>query len=408
MATPLPRLRTDLDFMPSPLSDRPGLCIRDPFRYSDATIIVPPFLVQALPLFDGQQTDLDLQAHLSRLAGELIGSEVVRSLMDSLSQYGFLHDPEFEKMKESKQRAFRQAAERTAMHAGSAYPDQEAGLRQWFTQFSADGAAAAGPAPAGELLGLAAPHVSPEGGRQSYAAAYEGIGQEQAEKTFVILGTSHYGAPEKFGLTRKPFRTPLGALPVDTALVDWLCDRGGSAVQIEDYCHSMEHSIEFQCLFLQHRLVPGIRILPILCGPLAESLVTGRPPETNDAVRRFYEALGELAAREGRRLFWILGIDLAHIGRRYGDPSAVRAEQGPMAQVRHADGERLERVCAGDSEGFFELVRPGHDELRWCGYSPLYTFLQVVPAARGRVLHYEQWNIDDASVVSFAGVEFRG
>ena len=43
------------------------------------------------------------------------------------------------------------------------------------------------------------------------------------------------------------------------------------------------------------------------------------------------------------------------------------------------------------------------------GFSPLYTFLaslRQLTEIRGRVLHYEQWNIDPQSVVSFAGLEF--
>jgi hypothetical protein len=30
----------------------------------------------------------------------------------------------------------------------------------------------------------------------------------------------------------------------------------------------------------------------------------------------------------------------------------------------------------------------------------------VAPEARGELNHYEQWNIDDQSVVSFAGISF--
>jgi hypothetical protein len=37
----------------------------------------------------------------------------------------------------------------------------------------------------------------------------------------------------------------------------------------------------------------------------------------------------------------------------------------------------------------------------------VYTFLQAVPGARGRLRHYQQWNIDEHSVVSFAGMEFH-
>ena len=146
--------------------------------------------------------------------------------------------------------------------------------------------------------------------------------------------------------------------------------------------------------------------MPILCGPLAESLLTGKVPQANNSVRRFFEALGELGEKHRKRLIWILGIDLAHIGRRYGDPFSAVAEQGSMQQIRSRDEARLKYVCDGDTEGFFELVHPNQDELRWCGYAPLYTFLQSVPGVRGKVLNYEQWNIDQQSVVSFAGMEF--
>ncbi len=47
------------------MEDRPGLVIRDPFHYSDATLIVPPALVdRASNFFDGQQGELDLRAFL--------------------------------------------------------------------------------------------------------------------------------------------------------------------------------------------------------------------------------------------------------------------------------------------------------------------------------------------------------
>ena len=48
MSQPLPRLRMTLEFMPSPVEDRPGLLIRDSFGYSDAMLIIPPPLVEVL------------------------------------------------------------------------------------------------------------------------------------------------------------------------------------------------------------------------------------------------------------------------------------------------------------------------------------------------------------------------
>ena len=35
-----------------------------------------------------------------------------------------------------------------------------------------------------------------------------------------------------------------------------------------------------------------------------------------------------------------------------------------------------------------------------------YTFLKSVPNLKGELLNYEQWNIDEQSVVSFAGMSF--
>jgi hypothetical protein len=51
-------------------------------------------------------------------------------------------------------------------------------------------------------------------------------------------------------------------------------------------------------------------------------------------------------------------------------------------------------------------VQKGHDPLRWCGASPLYTLLQAARPRRGSLLHYEQWNIDARSVVSCGALAF--
>ena len=73
--------------------------------------------------------------------------------------------------------------------------------------------------------------------------------------------------------------------PVAGAISDRLAARGGDAVLMEDYCHSFEHTVEFQVVFLQHIYGPDIRILPILCGQFANSLYSGGAPEDDDGGR---------------------------------------------------------------------------------------------------------------------------
>ena len=402
MSKPLPRLRTNLDFMPSPMPDRPGLLMRDSYRYSDVTLIVPPDLVECLRCFDGETSELELRQALVRITGDLQVGELQQSLVDALTESGFLEDDNYGRMREARHREFAEEPRRQPSHAGSAYPDEVEPLRETMSAWM-DGGPSNGSRP---LMGIAAPHVSPEGGWKSYQAAYGALTPEYKDRTFVVLGTSHYGQPERFGLTRKPFVTPQGESAVDLPLVDMLVSEAPGAILMEDYCHSIEHSIEFQVLFLQYIFGPGIRILPILCGSFAQSIYRGGAPEDDENVRRFLGALGDLAARQGDRLFWVLGIDMAHMGRRYGDRFTALADQGEMAEVAGRDRLRIDRINAGDAAGFWDLVQERNDELKWCGSSPLYTFLKAVPEARGELNRYEQWNIDEQSVVSFAGISF--
>lgn len=402
----LPRLRRGLDIFPSPVPDRPGLLFRDPFRYTNEILIIPPLLTAALSFFDGESTLLDAQAYVSKLAGQLIPREIIGSMVDVMRENGFLETEDFERMRAARHAEFAATTSRMPAHSGSGYPDKGEELREQLDDYLRDHRT---PAP-DPIIGLAAPHVSPWGGWECYAAAYGRLsgaaGEQLKDKTIVLLGTSHYGQPEKFGLTRKPFVTPLGTLQPDTEMIDYLASRSDGAVAMEDYCHSIEHSIEFQCVFLQQMLGNDFKIVPILCGPFAKALRSGEPPERDDNVMRFFDALGEMAELHSSRLFWALGVDLAHVGVRYGDELVARADQDEMLEVKEEDQERLKRVCDGDAEEFFDLVKPEQDSLKWCGFSPLYTFLSVMQNVRGELLRYDQWNIDEQSVVSFAAMEF--
>lgn len=439
MPKALPRLRMDLDFMPSPDPERPGLFIRDPFQYSEMMLIVPPALVPLLEMFDGQTTDNDLRELLMRMTGDPNVGEVESNFIGMLSSAGFLHDEIFEGKREARHREFAASPLRPASHAGSAYPAEKEEARTLFTQYMTGDE----PYEDGNLIAIAAPHVSPFGGFDCYRAAYRALRPEHRERTFVILGTSHYGEPDRFGLTRKNFITPFGEAVTDTALVDELAAAAPGAVEMEDYCHATEHSIEFQVAFLQHVLdgpartssllaadgrpmMTGgllgpdgrplgsagrsnpVRILPILCGAYAHSIYEGGMPEDNEHVARFIGALGEIAARRSRDLVFVLGVDMAHMGARYGDQTAAIAGESEMKAVEERDRARIAALCSGDSKAYWDLVQQNQDDLKWCGASPFYTFSKALPQARGFLRRYDQWNIDDQSVVSFAGMTFTG
>lgn len=398
----LPSLRRDLDLLPSPDPAQPGLILRDPMAYATAVLRVPALLAPALASLDGCHGTLDCQAAITRQTGEIVSAEAIAAMIATLQETGFLATPEFAALRAHRQAEFAAAPLRTAAFAGSAYPAEASELRQTLAQYLAAAPAPAAAPPGRALLGLAAPHVSPFGGFAGYAAAYRCLPADLDGATLAILGTSHHGAPDRFGLTRKPFVTPLGTLATDTLAVQFLLARAPSVCVPEDYCHAIEHAIEFQCIFAQYAAASSpARILPILCGPILEP----------SALEAFFAALTELAAQRGRRWFWLLGVDLAHCGPRYGSPRSVQAGDPLARAIERRDRERLAAVLAGDAAHFWRLAGaditgpPGG--LNWCGVSALYTFLRAVPRARGELLHYGQWNIDDRSIVSYAAIAWR-
>ncbi len=398
----LPQLRFNLDIMPSPDPNRPGLLIRDPYHYSDASLLIPPQLVPCLECFDGRQTELDLRAELVRITGEIQVGDLEKHLFEVLDQAGFFENETYRALRAAREAEFAAEPARPAIFAGSAYPEDEAELNELL-------AARVGEAEGGEtVVGIAAPHASPDGGWDTYRAAYRALPRlkNPEDHVFVILGTSHYGAPERFGLTRKPFVTPFGAASTDGALVDELVKKAGKAIQLEDYCHAVEHSIEFQVIFLQHLYGAKVKILPILCGPFVKSLYEGGAPEQSDRVKSFLETAGEIFHRERKRLLFVLGVDMAHMGQRYGDRRTAIAHDGEMLAVQERDRQRIRALEESNADEYWDLVQQNHDDLKWCGSAPFYTFLKTVPGLEGKLLHYDQWQIDPRSVVSFGGLQF--
>jgi AmmeMemoRadiSam system protein B len=388
--------------MPSPVEGRPGVLLRDPFRYTEDVVIVPPPLVPFLRYFDGGHDEDDLATALVRASGQLGAGDVARGLVESLGRCGFLEDEELARRRETRHRTFAEAPRREASHAGAAYPAEAPALSSMLRGYMGEAGPDEAEAPS-DVFALAAPHVSLEGGWRSYASAYRRLPADARERTVLVLGTSHYGVPRRFGLTDKAYRTPLGDTSVDGAVVERLVRAGGEAVLAEDYCHAVEHAIEFQVLFLQHLLGGDVRVVPVLCGPFPEATREGRP-EDDEGVARFLGALGDLMASESSRVLWVLGVDMAHVGRRYGDDLVAEAGRGPLEEVERRDRRRIEALCSGDADAFWAQVQEGGDDLHWCGSSALYTFLRAAGSPRGTLLRYEQWNIDPESVVSFGAL----
>ncbi|HEU5196335.1 MAG TPA: AmmeMemoRadiSam system protein B [Methylomirabilota bacterium] len=383
------------------------VALRDPAGYTPSVIMVPAALLEMVALFDGEHSIVDIQADLMRRHGEIITREHIETLIEALDGHGFLESPSFAARRAAIETEFLAARSRPATHAGGAYADDPVALRAAMDGFftSPDGpgpiAARNGGAP---VRGLVAPHIDFHRGGPAYAWAYRDLAERGDADCFVIFGTCHAGMAQPFALTRKDFDTPLGPARVDAEFVDALAARAKQDCFGSELAHRNEHSIEFQAVFLQY-LYAGrreITVVPVLTSFVHEALARGRRPEDDACVRAFLDALAETVAASRRKVAFIAGADLAHMGTRFGDAPVSPAE---LERIGREDRAMLERMEAGDADGFFDSVRADNDRRRICGLSPIYTLLRALGGTRGQLRRYGQWP-DPEGVVTFASVVY--
>ena len=400
-----PRLRA-VEAFPVEQQGQQYVALRDPAGYVEAVIMLPVDLVEILALFDGEHSIAAVQAELLQRHGEQVPRENLEQLIAELDEHGFLDSPAFGRRRAAIDGAYLAAPSRPASHAGGAYPDDPTELRARMDGFftSPQGPGPVGAFQGGGVSGLIAPHIDFHRGGPAYAWAYRDLAERGDADLFVIFGTCHAGMANPFALTRKDYDTPFGPARVDQGVVDKLASRAHQDCFGSELAHRTEHSIEFQAVFLQY-LYGGrrdIRVVPVLTSFAHEALARGLVPDDDPRVGRFLDALGDLAT-SGRRVAFIAGADLAHMGPRFGDPRPVSPVE--LGTIDREDREMLRAVEAGDADGFFESVRRDRDRRRICGLSPIYTLLRVRAGAKGVLRQYGQWP-DPQGVVSFASVVF--
>jgi MEMO1 family protein len=409
-ALPSLRFREVIGFR-SPDPENPGVVLRDRFGIVPGEVFIPAGMEGALEFFNGKATRNDLREWMTRSGRGVIPTDAeVNGIIDTLASSGLLEDQNYERLRAETFAAFAALPVRPPILMGQQYPDCPEDCRRFFQQFfdaESEEPGEARSAPGGTVVAIAAPHVSFEGGWTCYRDAFAELKEipDAAEKTYVILATSHYGAPERFGVTAKPFETAYGATTPAVELLEELRRLAPGSLTEEDFFHAVDHSVEAHVVWLQHLLGGAVKVLPVLVGSFVESTyvpMTGAP-EAKKEVADFFAALRELYRRHGDKLVFVLSIDMSHQGPYY-DMEKTFAE-GDEAVIA-ADQERISALEAGDREAFWGNVQKDRDPLNWCGNAPLYTLMQAVPGARAEVLQYGHWEIQEGSIVSFAGMRF--
>ena len=364
--------------------------LRDPLGIAPDALAMPAGAYWLAAQLDGTRTLADVVAE-ARAAGAELAPAQVAALVAALGEAGFLAGPAREALQRRELHRFRSQRWRPPSCAGSVYPDDAAALRTALDRVLAHprgpGRRASAAAPVSLLV---APHIDYPRGAAGYAHAYHALAATDAD-LFVVFGTAHASPPHLFTLTRLDHGTPLGPVRTDRAVVDALAAALGEAELFDDeLAHRDEHSVELQLVLLAHLVRRPFTVVPVLCSTLSHLA------DPAAATAPFLAALG--AAVAGRRVCYLAGADLAHVGPRYGDPAGPSALE--LARLAAADRRTLAFAAQGDAAGFVRDALQDDARRRLCGVAPIYAGLRA-SGARPRLLHYEQW-WDGTDSVSFA------
>ncbi len=402
--TRLPRVRTDLEFIPIQYEQRQLILVRDQLGLVAEGQALPEHTFRLLQVLDSTRDAVALrEAMMQMTQGPLITQAEVLAFVNELDGAYLLQSHRFAEAYADLVNTFSAESVRPCALCGRAYPQDTNELTSWLENILANPAPQdSPPAPPKAIV---APHIDPPVGASVYASAYAQLKGLSPERV-IILGVGHQLAESLFCLTDKAFATPLGTVQADSAAVAKIRAAGmhsPGSIAVSDFSHRSEHSIEFQMLFLQHLLPQGsFSIVPILCGSPQLHLEEYSRPAFVRRCRPVLDALSSLA--QDKNTLVIAGVDLSHIGLKFGHKQTARELEN---ETTAHDGSLLDCLVQGDATGFWEQSARVQDKYNVCGFSALATLQEILPGATGQRLDYAIWHEEPTqSGVSFAAMTF--
>lgn len=412
-----PKLRP-IEAFPVEQDGKTLVYLKDPLNLA-TPIGISPVGYFILTHFDGKHSQVDVQSAYARQFGAVLQGSELQSFIEMLDQHLYLDSERFEQHLEKVMVEFRRLPERAPAHAGGVYKADASELMAqidgYFTAVDGPGSPSAQTARSVPKA-IVAPHIDFHRGGPAYAWAYKPLVESAGADLYILLGTSHCGGETPYILTRKDFSTPLGLVETDKEFIDRLQAHGAQDFFVDEYLHRGEHSLEFQVLFLKYAArkraelasqpEKPFKIVPILVSSFHSAMIRNTPPEADATIGGFLRALDELARRETRKVCFVAGVDLAHVGRQFGDREPITEDF--LRWVEREDGELIRRLSALDATGFFQNIAKDQDRRRICGFSPLYSLIHLLEGVEGKTLAYRQaYTPETASAVTFTSVLFE-
>ncbi len=198
----------------------------------------------------------------------------------------------------------------------------------------------------------------------------------------ILMCPNHTGMGRPLSIVSDgAWETPLGSVPIDSALADTLKQRF-PLLSEDTAAHRTEHAAEVQLPFLQARR-PDFTFVPIALGTAQFEI-----------LETLGDAIAEVVAAQDERVLIIASSDMNHY------------ENDQVTRIK--DHKAIERILALDPRGLFDVVM--NEDISMCGFGPtvaMLTAARQLGATSAELIKYAtsgDVSGDREMVVGYAGV----
>jgi AmmeMemoRadiSam system protein B len=406
MSDPLlyPKLRWPIDLRIETIGDQEILLVSCPLGISPQPLGLVAAVAPIVAEFEGR---LSLEEITTKFSQFGLQQRLIEELVQMLDQGLFLESPRFFEAERRIRGDFAQSPLRPAALAGLSYSNDAQRLTQEIDAWLGHGSTPLAQ-PSRTMLGLVSPHIDYRRGGICYGKTYAYLRPERHD-LYILIGTAHQYSRHLFHLTSKDFASPLGTIPCDHDFVERLAALYGTERSFADeILHRREHSLELQAPFLRRVTTHG-HIVPILVGGFHQMVSAQRAPHEFETYESFVGALVECLREriaQGQRICFLSGVDMAHVGRHFGDSRSLTPAL--MEDVAERDHQYLECIKNQDRRALFEHIAFDGDARRICGFPTMYTVIDCLDRLG---LSYETDLIDYRQAVDYTtdcAVTFAG
>ncbi len=404
MEKDIPRLRTDIDIIPTRYQGKQALLVKDSLGLIKDPVILQGVALQVIALIDGRKDIRDIQLELMRLrGGVLVSRSDVEGMLSEFDAAFLIDSSNYRKERDKIAEDYSRLKVRNAFLAGASYPREPDKLSAYIQSILKLGEGVSHGLEGRRILALIAPHIDLEVGKKVYAKAYR-ILRDSSPKKVLLLGTGHNLQDSYLSLTEKDFATPLGLTRTDREGVKKLKEAGSEIISPDDFYHRSEHSLEFQLLFLQHLFGFEFSLLPVLCGSFQSILSDVFRPAEIQGMSAFLSTLKSYVEDDPSHTLTVVGVDFSHIGPKFGHRQAASSL---LLEAKEYDRRLIQAISQGDVMNFWAEAERINNKYNVCGFSALAILMELLSGRKGHMLGYDFW-MEEAtqSAVSFAALAF--